>query len=176
MLLAGDNHWPGLTENALIQNDLSKATGVEIAVPGVYQRPFDDFSTSAWESALATGALKPMDPKRFSQLVAIYSQIDFLKRNRDLQNNAAATLSALALPQELTPVTRTRMYEALYQVDSSRFMFTFNGASILAGSMKELGWNDKAAIDRLIAEDEEANRRQGAQWRPCVKKQRNPFG
>ena len=115
MLLAGDNHWPGLTENALIQNDLSKATGVEIAVPGVYQRPFDDFSTSAWESALATGALKPMDPKRFSQLVAIYSQIDFLKRNRDLQNNAAATLSALALPQELTPVTRTRMYEALYR-------------------------------------------------------------
>ena len=56
-----------------------------------------------------------MDPKRFARLVAIYSQIDFLTRNRDLQNSAAATLSALALPQELTPVTRTRMYEALYQ-------------------------------------------------------------
>ena len=175
MLLAGRSHWPGLTENALLQSDLSKATGVQIAVPGVYQRPFDDFSTSAWESALATGALKPMDPKRFSLLVAVYSQIDFQKRNRDMQNSAAATLSALSLPQELTPETRTRMFEALYQVDSSRFMFTYNGASVLADSMKALGWNDGAAIGRLIAADQEADRKRGSQWRPCVKKQRNPF-
>lgn len=176
MLVEGRSHWPGVTEDALIQNTLSEATGVQTVVPGVYQRPFDDFSTAAWESALATGALKPMNPKRFGQLVALYNQIDFLKRNRDLQNRAAATLSALSFAQELTPEIRTQMFEALYQVDTSRFMFTFDGATVLASAMEELGWKDEAEIDRMIAEDEEADRKRGAKWRPCVHRQRNPFG
>src|SRR5205085_6993777 len=128
MLLKGDRHWPGITENALLRNDLSKASGVQTVVPGVYQRPNDVLSTSAWNSALTTGALAPMDRKRFDKLVALYSQITFLNSNREREDRAAAVLSALSLPQELTSDTRTRMFQALYEVDTSRFMFNFQGA------------------------------------------------
>lgn len=172
MLLTGSSRWPGITENALIRN-LSEATGVQSVVPGVYQRPFDILSTAAWNSALTTGALAPMDRKRFDKLVALYSQIQYLNANREREDRAAATLSALSLPQELTPDTRTRMLQALYEVDASRFMFSFPGAEAFAEAMKDLGWNDKTAIDRWIAEDRAANAK--AQWRPCIHDYKNPF-
>lgn len=176
MLLKADNRWPGITENALIRNDLREASGVQTVVPGVYQRPNDILSTAAWNSALTTGALAPMDRRRFDKLVALYGQIEFLKGNREREDRAAATLSALSLPQQLTPDTRTRMLQALYEVDTSRFMFNFQGANTFADAMKDLGWNDKAEIDRWIAEDRDADqRRMKAQWRPCVQDYKNPF-
>src|SRR5688572_3935955 len=109
MLLDGASNWPGVTENTLVSVKLSEATGVETVVPGVYQRPSDPFTTAAWESALATGALAPMERGRFAQLVDLYAHIEFLKGNRDRQDRAAATLSGLSLPQEITPDTRSRM-------------------------------------------------------------------
>ena len=175
MLLKGGNHWPGITENTLIRNQLSEATGVQTVVPGVYARPYEILSTAAWNSALTTGALAPMDRKRFDQLVALYSQIEFLKRNSDREDRAAATLSALSLPQELTPESRTRMLQALYEIDTSRFMFSFQGVTPFAASMKELGWNDRREIDRYIAEGEQEDRKQGSNWRDCVQPERNPF-
>ena len=175
MLLTGQSHWPGVTENALVQTSMSKATGVESVIQGVYQRPFEEFSTAAWTSALTTGALAPMDRERFSQLVAIYNQIDFLNEIHKRENDAASTLSALAVPQELTADTRLRMFQALYEVDTARFMFAYQGTSVLAGAMKRIGWNDKAEIDRLIAEDEQSESTRSAKWRPCVRKQLNPF-
>jgi len=176
MLLKGGSHWPGITENALLRNNISEASGVQTVVPGVYQRPYDIPSTAAWNSALTTGALAPMDRKRFDKLVALYGQIEFLKGNAEREDRAAAALSALSLPQELTPETRTRMLQALYEVDTSRFMFSFQGANLLAASMKDLGWNDKAEIDRWIVEDQAADQqRMKAQWRPCVHTYENPF-
>jgi hypothetical protein len=175
MLLNGGDHWPGINENALVRNQLSEATGVQTVVPGVYQRPDDILSTAAWNSALTTGALAPMDRQRFDRLVALYGQIEFLKRNRDREDSAAAILSALSLPQELTAETRTRMFQALYELDTSRFMFSFRGADPFAASMMELGWNDKADIDRWIAEDQASDRKAGFQWRTCVQRHKNPF-
>ena len=175
MLLADQSHWPGLTENALVKTTMSMATGVTSVVQGVYQRPSERFSTAAWNSALTTGALAPMNRQRFSQLVGIYNQIDFLKETQERENNAASVLSALALPQELTPETRTRMIQALYEVDTARFMFAFQGTSVLAEAMKRMGWSDRAEIDRLIAEDEAEDRRRFGKWRPCVARERNPF-
>ena len=175
MLLAGGSRWPGLTENALIENSLSEATGVQTVVQGVYQRPFDAYATAAWDSALTTGALAPMDRQRFAKLTAIYAQLQFLTETQERENQAATTLSALAQPQELTPDSRTMMLGALYQVDTSRFMFLYQGATALASRMQELGWNDKAEIDRWIAEGEAEDRKQGSRWRPCVKQQQNPF-
>jgi hypothetical protein len=175
MLLTSDNQWPGLNENTLTENSISQATGVQTVIQGVYQRPFEPFPRAAWESALTTGALAPMDRHRFAKLTAIYAQLQFFAENQERENRAATTLSALALPQELTPAVRTMMLGALYEVDTSRFMFLYQGASVLADEMKELGWNDKAEIDRSIAEDQAADRKRAAKWRPCVKPERNPF-
>jgi hypothetical protein len=175
MLMAGSSRWPGLTENALTQNSISQATGVQTVIQGVYQRPYEPFSTAAWNSALTTGALAPMDRHRFSKLTALYAHVQFLSDNLERENQAATTLSALALPQELTPDARTRMLGALYQLDTSRFMFMYQGASAFAERMRELGWTDRAKIDRWIAEDLAEDRKQGSQWRPCVKPERNPF-
>jgi hypothetical protein len=175
MLLAGGSRWPGLTESALIENSISQATGVQTVIQGVYQRPFEPFPTAAWNSALTTGALAPMERQRFAKLTAIYAHLQFLAENQQRENRAATTLSALALPQELTADTRTTMLGALYEVDTSRFMFVYQGASALAQSMKELGWNDKAEIDRWIAKQRAEDTEQRAKWRPCVKPERNPF-
>ena len=175
MLLAGGSRWPGLNENALVEGSMGQATGVQTVIQGVYQRPYEPFSTAAWDSALTTGALGPMDRHRFSKLTGIYSQLEFLTENLERENRAATTLSALALPQELTPDARTTMLVALYEVDTSRFMFLYQGASVLAENMRELGWDDKAEFDRWIAEDQAADRKRPVKWRSCVKPERNPF-
>lgn len=175
MLLDGSSRWPGITENALIPDDLGKAVGVQTVMPGVYQRPNDILSTAAWNSALTTGALAPMDRKRFDKLVALYGQIEFLRGNQEREDRAAATLSALSVPQELTPDTRTRMLQALYELDTSRFMFNFRGADVFAAAMKDLGWNDRTEIDRWIAEDQALDRKNNFHWRRCVQPHRNPF-
>lgn len=175
MLLTNGSRWPGIDENALMQNSVRDVTGVRTVVPSVYPRPTDPFMSAAWNSALTTGALAPMDRQRFEQLTQLYAQIQFLTANSDRENRAASTLSALAFPQELAPETRTRMLEALYEIDNSRFLFDFIGASALAASMRKLNWNDKAVIDRWIAEDELADRKQGFRWRPCVQRASNPF-
>jgi hypothetical protein len=174
MLLADGSRWPGLSENALIENSLKQATGVQTVIQGVYQRPADPFPTAAWNSALTTGALAPMDRKRFAKLTDIYAGVQFLADNQERENRAATTLSALALPQELTPATRTTMLGALYELDLSRFTFAYAGPEFAEG-MKELGWNDKADIDRWIAEERAEDIKRGAKWRPCIKPERNPF-
>ena len=66
------------------------------------------------------------------------------------------------------------MLQALYEADSSRFMFAFSLPDFIA-SMRKLGWNDKAEIDRFIREDEASLREQAGKWRPCVARERNPF-
>lgn len=175
MLLNGSGHWPGLDGSALSEGSLSQATGVPVIFQGVYQRPFEPFPRAAWDSALTTGALAPMDRARFAKLSAIYAHLQFLSDNQERENRAATTLSALSLPQELTPAVRTMMLGALYEVDTSRFMFLYQGSSELAGRMRELGWDDRAEIDRSIAENQAADRKRDARWRPCVKPERNPF-
>src|SRR3954451_509748 len=112
MLLKSGPHWPGINEDALLQNSLEEATGVQTVVPSVYPRPTDAFMAVAWNSALTTGALTPMDPQRFAKLTQIYAQIQFLSANFERENRAATSVSALAFPQELAPETRTRMLEA----------------------------------------------------------------
>lgn len=172
MLLANGSRWPGLSENALIENSMKQATGVQSVIQGVYQRPAVMYPTAAWNSALTTGALAPMDRKRFAKLADIYAGVQFMADNQERENRAASTLSALALPQELAPATRTTMLGALYEVDATRFTFAYAGPEFAEG-MKELGWNDKAEIDQWIAEDRIEERR--SKWRPCVKPARNPF-
>lgn len=174
MLLKPGSHWPGMTENALLAVSIGDASGVPTVVQGVWTRPHDAFTRSAWDSALTTGALAPMDRKRLSTLIALYDQIEFLAANRDREHLAASTLSSLAFPQELTPETKTRMLQALYEVDSSRFMFAFSIPEFI-GHMRELGWNDKAEIDRFIREEDAALREERIRWRPCVAREVNPF-
>lgn len=175
MLMKTGDQWPGLDENALSHSSIRDVTGVTTAVPSVYQRPADSYATAAWDSALATGALAPMDRARFAKLVQLYDQVQLLAETRALEDRAAATLSALALPQQITPDTRTRMLQALYEIDRSRFVFDLAAQSEFVEGMRELGWNDKAEIDKSIRDDQAEIRQRGIKFRPCVADQRNPF-
>jgi hypothetical protein len=121
-----------------------------------------------------TGTLAPMDKERFAKLTVVYDQIQFLVSNGERENRAVATLSALGLPQELTPETRTQMLAALSELDNSRFVFNLSAQDFVE-SMRQLGWNDRAQIDRWIREDEAEDRRLGTRWRACKKRPRNPF-
>jgi hypothetical protein len=175
MLLANGQQWPGINENALMQNTVSSVTGFRTVVPSVYPRPSAPFMSAAWNSALTTGALAPMSRQRFARLTELYAHIQLLTENSQRENRAASTLSALAIAQELAPDTRTRMLEALYEIDNSRFMFDYMGASALASSMLKLGWNDAAEINDWIAEDEADTIKGGFHWRPCMQRASNPF-
>ena len=175
MLLKGGRQWPGIDENALSLSSIHDVTGVSTAVPSVYQRPGDSYTMAAWTSALATGALAPMDRERFGKLVQVYDQIQLLNETRALEDKAAATLSALAFPQEITPDTRTRMLQALYEIDRSRFVFAVAARSEFVDAMRELGWNDRTEVGRFIQEDRADIGQLRIKFRPCVKAHRNPF-
>jgi hypothetical protein len=176
--LTGDSdRWPGLDENALTVGAPGGRFSSQLVVPSVYTRPADDFTTSAWTSALATGSLAAMDRKQFGKLVAIYDHLQLLNRNREIEDRAAAKLSVLAFPVQLTPEIRTELMSALYDVDRARFSFSAAfGPQVLADEMREMGWNDKSEVDRWMVEDAADDRTNGLVWRPCVTAPRNPFG
>lgn len=170
MLLKGDD-WPGLTENALAV----RFGGPPTVIPSVFSRPLDTLATAAWTSALATGALAPMDPERFAKLVALYDHLETLRRARDDETAAVANMSALAFPLHLTPELRAQMIESVYRVDRSRFTFGMVSPADFATSMRELGWDDERMMDRLIREDMAEAKEQGFVFRPCVAAVQNPF-
>lgn len=174
MLLSGSGRWPGLKENTLLREDIGQATGVQLVMPGVYARPNETYTRAAWTSALATGALAPMDRDRFAKIAALYAQIEYLSVIHDHEDRAASVLSALTVPQDMTADTRTRMLQALYEIDASRFMYMYVLPQYVE-AMDELGWDDRSEIDRFIREDEEFSLKQRIKWRPCVKPMTNPF-
>lgn len=172
-LLDSNNHWPGINENVLSPAVGKLPTSV---APGIYQRPVDTFTDSAWTSALATGAFAPMDRKRFSQLVSLYDQIEFLRKTREIEDDAASRLSPLVHPLELTPDLRAEMLRGVYDLDRTRFVFEFQGnPADFATAMRRLGWNDAAEIDRSIIEGDRDTAQRGIKFRPCVVKEKNPF-
>lgn len=176
--LTGDrDDWPGLDDNAIVV--LKPGPGrysAPTVFPSVYQRPRDTFSTSAWNSALATGALAPMDRQKFKQLVGIYDLIQVVRDNQELEDRAATKLSALAFPMRLTPETRVELIQALYDIDRSRFSFSAFGVSPLAEGMKAMGWDDKTEVDKWIVDDAADDKRNHIVWKPCVRRPKNPFG
>jgi hypothetical protein len=172
-LLTGDSQWAGLHENAIVL-EMGKLPGS--VAPSVYQRPVDTFTNSAWTSALATGALAPMDRKRFAQLITLYDEIDLLRRTRDIEDDAASRLSPLGNPLVLTPDIRAEMLRGLYDIDRTRFVFSFQGSPAEFGSlMRPLGWDDAAEIDRRIAQSKRDIAAREIKFRPCVAEQNNPF-
>ena len=172
-LLRNDPAWVGINENTIV-SALGSLPGT--VAPSVYQRPVDTFTNSAWTSALATGALGPMDRERFAGLVTLYDQIELLRSTREIEHDGASRLSPLGHDIQLTPEIRAEMLRAVYDVDRSRFVFSFQGSPAeFANLMRPLGWDDKAEIDRQIAEDEREAARRGIKFRPCVAKQKNPF-
>jgi hypothetical protein len=171
MLLKTDENWPGLQENALaIRSNVPPSV-----IPSIYTRPGDDYSTAAWTSALATGALAPMRRERFRALVGIYNQIETLKRARDEESDAVSKMASLAFPISLTPELRSQMLESVYRVDRARFLFAFTQPTDLANAMRKLGWDDTERIDRWIREDAAEISSTGVVFRPCVVAVENPF-
>jgi hypothetical protein len=174
-LTNGDDHWPGIDENTLVASKPGGRYGAPTVFPSVYQRPVDSLTDSAWNSALTTGALAPMDRDRFGKLVAIYDQIRLLRENREIEDRAATRLSPLGFPMRLTPEARIAFLQALYDIDRTRFAFSAFGSSVLAEQMRELGWNDKAEIDQWLAAEAAEDRKNSLAWLPCVAQPKNPF-
>lgn len=174
-LIGTRTDWPGLEENPLWSVAPRGPFGTEVIVPSVYWRPLDTFTDAAWKSALATGALAPMDRKRFALLVSTYDQVQLLRDTRDRETEATERLAGLSFPMHLTPEIRSQMLQGLYVLDRSRFTYTLIGPEAVAGWLRELGWNDKAEIDRSLMQGAEEVKRMAFVWRPCVAKPKNPF-
>lgn len=171
MLLKTGDKWPGLQENALaIRSSVPPTT-----MPSIYSRPGDNYSTDAWTSALATGALAPMDRERFRDLVSLYNRIERLRRARDEENDAVARMSSLAFPVLLTPELKSQMLESLYRLDRARFIFAITSPTEIADSMRKLGWDETEAVEGWIREDAAETRAAGIVFRLCVAEVENPF-
>jgi hypothetical protein len=174
-LIGSSSEWPGIKENTLWSVAPKGPFGAEVIIPSPYWRPLDAFTDAAWKSALATGALAPMDRKRFALLASAYDQVQILRDTRDRETAATEKLVALTFPTHLTPAIRSEMLQGLYVLDRSRFTYALIGPEAVAGWMRELGWNDKAEIDRSLTQDAEEVKGMGLVWRPCVAKSKNPF-
>ena len=172
MLLKSGENWPGLEENALA---VSARRIPESVIPSVYSRPLDTLTTAAWTSALTTGALAPMDRDKFTKLVAIYDQIETWRNARDDETDAVSKMSPLAFPMRLTPELKAQMLESVYRVDRARFTFAMASPADFAASMRELGGDDTAAVDRQIRKDTAETIAMGFVWRKCVVPVENPF-
>lgn len=167
--------WPAMTEHTTAMG--GPVSGV---VTGVYHTLGGEFSTAAWESALTTGALAPMDRDRFARLVALYAQIDLMRRSAAQEEDAIRVLSSLANPIQLTPEIRSQMLQAVWRVERSRWTFTnYVSSRAFADAMRELGWDDRAEIDRFIKEiDGQVFQREDNEVvrpRACQARLRNPF-
>jgi hypothetical protein len=171
-LLVAGAQWQPITGNALFEN-LGNLPG-SIA-RSVYHRPLDTFTNAAWTSALSTGALRPMERKRFAAMVGAYDAVRFLEQTRELEDRAATVLSPLGLPIQLTPEMRVDMLRAIYDVDRSRFTFALINPKDFADTMGELGWNDRSEIDQWIREQHKDLLDRGIKTRNCVAPEKNPF-
>jgi hypothetical protein len=171
-LLESGSQWQPVTENALFAR---LGTLPESIARSVYHRPLDTFTDSAWTSALSTGALRPMERKRFATLVAAYDAVHFLQKTRDLEDRAATVLAPLGLPVQLSPELRAEMLRAIYDVDRSRFTFALINPKDFAETMQQLGWNDRGEIDSWIAEERKGLAGRKIKVRPCIAPEKNPF-
>lgn len=170
-----DPQWPALTEHAI-----ATGGGTPGVITGVYNTLGGMFSTAAWDSALSRGSLAPMDLERFGKLVALYDQIKLMREASVHEEDAIRVLSSLANPMQLTPEIRNQMLQAVWRVERSRWTFTnYVSSRAFADAMRELGWDDRAEIDRFIKEiDGQVFQREDNEVvrpRACQARLRNPF-
>lgn len=131
---------------------------------------------TAWNSALASGALSQMDRKRFNQLGSIYSEYRMIDSALVANIDAGSTLQVLAYGTDLTPDLRARLISAMNIASRNRqFLSNSTSPSYIAGQMRDLGWDDKAAINSRINKFTKSMHGFGFYLRPCAKPFTNPF-
>jgi hypothetical protein len=131
---------------------------------------------TAWTSAMSSGALARMDRKKFNKLAEIYGVYrmidDALVRDVDAGNS----LKVLAYGTDLTPELRAQLISAMNVAARDRqFLSNKTSPAYMAGEMRQIGWNDKAAMDSRIADFTKSMHGFGVYLRPCAKPFANPF-
>lgn len=172
-LRASNGPWQPIVEPALTTRTFGPLNDVPIF--GVMQRQSDPFTTAAFRSALATGALSGLGRKQFDALNGLYSMYDALNAEEAKGDQSIRQLAALGQPITITPEIKAEMFGALYSADRSRFQIQYAWWNNLLDFYRTLGWDNAAEIDRLIAEDHAAEVKMGVPWRPCHDPLRNPF-
>lgn len=131
---------------------------------------------TAWNSAIASGALSRMDRKRFNELGSIYSEYRMIDSALASDIDAGSTLQVLAYGTDLTPDLRARLIGALNLASRNRqFLSHATTPSYVAGQMRDLGWNDETAINSRIDDFIKSMHGFGFYLRPCARSFANPF-
>lgn len=172
-LRASNGKWTPIVEPALTTRRFGPLT--EVPVFGVMQRQSDPFNTSAFRSALATGALSGLERKKFDALNSLYAMFDALNLEEAKGDQSIRQLAALGQPITITPEIKAEMFGALYSADRTRFQIQYVWWNNILDFYQALGWNNAAEIDRLIAEDHANQVKMRVPWRPCFEALRNPF-
>ena len=131
---------------------------------------------TAWNSAMASGALSGMDRKRFNALGAIYSEYRMIDSALVADIDTASTLQVLAYGTDMTPELRAQLISAMNLASRNRQFLSYSTTpSYVAGQMRDVGWNDKVEIDLRINEFIKSMHGFGFYLRPCAKSFVNPF-
>lgn len=131
---------------------------------------------TAWNSAMASGALSQMERERFNQLGTIYSEYRMIDSALVANIDAGNNLQVLAYGTKLTPELRARLISAMNVASRNRqFLSNSTTPSFIAGQMRDLGWNDKEPIDSRINDFTKSMHGFGFYLRPCAKSFANPF-
>lgn len=165
--------WRPITESNLVEKQIEILKAQPII--GVLSRQGDPMQTSAYRSALATGALTALDREKFEALAQLYANFDQINVEEEKGDQSIRTLAALGQPITLTPEIRALMLGELYSADRSRFAIRYALNNGLADIMRRIGWNDERWFDEQIAASEREQKANGINWKPCKEEVANPF-
>ena len=131
---------------------------------------------TAWNSALASGALSQMDRAKFAKLAEIYGMYRMVDRALVTEIDAASTLQVLAYGTELSPELRAQLITAMTVASRDRqFLGSAMSPQFMAGEIRKLGWNDRAAMATRIRDFIKSMHGYGVYLQDCARPFANPF-
>ena|GEM_PF-3982802 len=136
------------------------------SISGVLHVPRASLKDAAWQSALATGALEPMERERFAQYVDLYESLAAMQRQFERELAAADALSPLTSDLTLTPETRQAYLSALYSWSRASTFISNEDEFLML--LDQIGVADREYLETMSAQWDDILERDFPNHRACI--------
>ncbi|MCL6729785.1 hypothetical protein [Sphingomonas hankyongi] len=150
--------------------------GKQRAYPGIYTTFDADIADMAWQSAQANGTLSGIAQDRYRILAGLHDNFQAIERATGEDADAARDLQVLRYNLPLSADRRGELLGSMSILSQNlHSRATRFAPSAIAQEFKRVGWNDKAEIDKRIAEWKSGMKSFGVTLKACAKPVENPF-
>lgn len=108
----------------------SQDTADEI-LPHTYQAPSREYVTDAWKNAVSTGAINHLRREEVAAFSKLYSAVGSVSASEDKEDAAAAKLTPLSFPQNLSAEARMRFIVDIDDTAGSLFLIDLDSEAYL---------------------------------------------